>query len=304
VLVVDDDEATRALIVRWLTGAKLVCMEATTGEVALELMRANAASIDAVVLDVMMPGMDGFEVLKRIKQDPATSFVPVVLLTAHATAETDIVTGVDAGAFDHISKPFSGPVLVAKVRAMCERARQERELRRKLVSAEANATIDALTNLTNRRSFEKRLKEEAAHARRHRTPFALVLFDIDHFKAVNDTFGHEEGDRVLVHVASSMRAIVRAEDGAFRYGGEEFALILRACDLEAAVAAVARLHERLKAQPIALGDPARPRVITFSAGVAAATEKNGFSTEDMVGRADAALYRAKRAGRDRTELET
>jgi diguanylate cyclase (GGDEF)-like protein len=303
VLVVDDDEATRTLIVRWLTGAKLMCMEAPNGEVAIDLVRANAGSIDAVVLDVMMPGLDGFEVLRRLKHDPLTAHVPVVILTAHATADTDIVTGVDAGAFDHIAKPFSGPVLVAKVRAMCERARQDRELRRKLMSAEAHATIDALTNLGNRRSFEKRLKEEAAHARRHREPFALVLLDIDHFKVVNDTFGHEEGDRVLVHVADAMRAIVRVEDGAFRYGGEEFSLVFRACDLEAAVAGVARLHERLRRSPIELGDPARPRVVTFSAGVASATEKNAFHTDDMVARADAALYRAKRAGRDRTEIE-
>jgi two-component system cell cycle response regulator len=303
VLVVDDDVALRGLTARWLTNATLRCLEASTGEQAVEVAIANAASLDAIVLDIMMPGIDGFETLRRLKANEATAHIPVVLLTAHATNDKDFIEGADSGAVDHLVKPFKGPVLVAKVRAIVERARNDRDLRVKLRNAEETATIDPLTGLGNRRHFEARFKEEAAHARRHAQPFALVIIDIDHFKSVNDTFGHEEGDRVLVHVADAMRSILRADDAAFRYGGEEFVLILRACEAKNGALAAERLRAALKARPIVLGEgEARvERIVTFSAGVAAASAENGYAVDDLLGRADAALYRAKRGGRDRTE---
>ena len=277
-------------------------LEASGGEAGIELAVSGASTIDAIVLDVMMPGLDGFATLKHLKEAPATAVIPVVLLTAHANGEREVVEGVERGAVDHIAKPFSGPVLVAKVRQICERSRSERELRVKLRQAEQTATVDALTSLGNRRHFESRLREESAHARRHQQPFALVLLDIDHFKSVNDTFGHEEGDRVLVHVADAIRSILRADDTAFRYGGEEFVLMLRACDAERGARAAERLRGALKARPIELGEAGVPRSVTFSAGVASPVAANGFATDDLVSRADAALYTAKRAGRDRIEV--
>jgi len=132
VLVVDDDDALRALVVRWLKKAGLTCIEARSGADALDKAHAMSASLDAIVCDVMMPGLDGFEVVARLKADPATSAIPIVLLTAHASGEADIVRGVELGAVDHLAKPFSGPVLVAKVRAVCERARAARALVAKL----------------------------------------------------------------------------------------------------------------------------------------------------------------------------
>jgi diguanylate cyclase (GGDEF)-like protein len=159
-----------------------------------------------------------------------------------------------------------------------------------------------LTHLGNRRHFEARLKEEAAYATRRKQPFSLVLLDLDHFKAINDTFGHEEGDRVLAHFAETLRSILRQEDAAFRYGGEEFVVLLRATGSAAALTAAERLRAALKGLPVELGDPSVEQVITFSAGVAAADDDNAFETATLVTRADAALYRAKRSGRDRVEL--
>ena len=303
VLVADDDETTRRLIVKWLASAKLTVLEATSGESALESARAHADDLDAIVLDVMMPGIDGYETLSRLKADPATAAIPIALLTAHANQDGDIVRGVESGAVDHLAKPFSGPVLVAKVKALCERSHGERELRKKLKSAEENATVDPLTGLWNRRHFEARLREEDAHARRHQQPFSLVVIDLDRFKSVNDTYGHAEGDRVLCHVAEAMRSILRKEDAAFRYGGEEFVILLRATDRASAARAAERLQRELKARPIALGDAGVAAVITFSAGVASADAGNGFNARDLVARADAALYRAKRKGRDLVETE-
>ncbi len=303
VLVVDDDDSLRMLTTRWLKNAKLHCLEARTGEEAIAVATANAAAIDAIVLDVMMPGIDGFETLRRLKANDETSPLPVVLLTAHATGDKDLIEGAVGGAVDHLVKPFSGPVLVAKVRAIVERSRGERELRLKLRYAEETSTIDALTGLGNRRHFEARFKEEAAYAQRHKQTFSLVLLDIDHFKSVNDTFGHEEGDRVLVHVADVIRSILRADDCAFRYGGEEFVMILRACEPPNGILAAGRLRAAMQASPIELGVAKEPRLITFSAGVAAPSAAADFATHDLVSRADAALYRAKRGGRDRVESD-
>ncbi len=303
VLIVDDDDSLRVLVVKWLTKAGLACIEARSGEEAIESAQSMADGLDAIVCDVMMPGLDGFAVLERLKANAATAAIPVMLLTAHANTEGEIVRGLEGGAVDHLAKPFSGPVLSAKVRALVGRRRGQRSLEKKLRYAEKHATIDSLTGLFNRRHFEVRYAEEAAHTRRHGRPLALVLIDLDHFKAINDTFGHADGDRVLQHVGAAIEGVLRAEDSAFRYGGEEFVFLLRDCSAAAARLVGERLQVSLRGTPIPLGPEAEARTITFSGGVAAAEAKNQFKTEDLVARADQALYRAKRAGRDRLEVE-
>ena len=304
VLVVDDDDATRMLVTRWLGKGGLQLIEARSGDEALTLAATHAEELDAVVLDVMMPGLDGFETCRRLKAEAATAGVPVLLLTAHANDDAQVVKGVEAGAVDHLSKPFSGPVLVAKVKAICDRFQRERSLRTKLEFAERHATVDALTGLFNRRLFDKRLREEIAHSRRHLRPFAVLMVDLDHFKSVNDTFGHGEGDRVLRHVAGCLPKVLREDDMAFRYGGEEFALILRTCTAEAGVVVGERLREVLRQAPIDIGegDIAVTKTVTYSGGIASADATNGFDGESVVARADSALYTAKRTGRDRVVI--
>jgi diguanylate cyclase (GGDEF)-like protein len=306
VLVVDDDDATRMLVTRWLQKGGLTLFEARSGEEALRIAEEHGDELDAVVLDVMMPGLDGFEVCRRLHDLPLTATTPVLLLTAHANDDKQVVLGVEAGAIDHLSKPFSGPVLVAKVKAICARSQRDRVLRSKLEFAERHATVDALTGLFNRRHFDKRLREEIAHAKRHSRPFAVLMIDLDHFKAVNDTFGHAEGDRVLRHVAEAMPKALREDDMAFRYGGEEFALILRSTEAEAAVAVAERLRQLLKSAPILLGtgDGAVSKVVTFSGGLASADQRNEFDGQDVLVRADAALYTAKRGGRDKVVVSS
>jgi two-component system cell cycle response regulator len=303
VLVVDDDDTLRALVVAWLSKSGLACIEARTGEEALERADTLAEGLDAIVCDVMMPGIDGFTVLERLKSNPATADIPVVLLTAHANTETEIIRGVEGGAVEHIAKPFSGRVLAAKVMQLIARHRSQRTLEKKLQFAEKYATVDALTGLFNRRHFDVRLREESAHAKRHCRPLALVMLDLDHFKSVNDTFGHADGDRVLRHVGAAIPTLLRTEDAAFRYGGEEFVLLLRDAEAAAAKIVAERLRARLAELPIALGPEGGKlqRVITFSGGYAVADAANGFSADDLVLRADKALYRAKGAGRDRIE---
>lgn len=301
VLVVDDEPATRMLVAHWLSSAGLRTLQASSGEEALAVLDAAPETIDAILLDVMMPGTDGFEVLRRIKGDPRSRRIPIVFLSA-AAAESDVIRGVQAGAVDYLHKPFSGPILVTKVLAIVERGRVERALEHRLRSAEENATLDMLSGLSNRRGFEERLAEMVANSVRHKEPLALLLVDIDRFKAINDELGHPVGDEAIKHLAGKLREVIRAGDQAFRYGGEEFLLLLHKCDRTGATSIFARLRESLQQAPLALED-GRAVPLSVSGGIATMEPDNGFRLVNLVGRADTALYQAKRGGRDRVCIE-
>jgi diguanylate cyclase (GGDEF)-like protein len=301
VLVVDDDGPTRALVSRWLKNAGFACHEASSGEEAVALLEAEASRYEAIVLDVMMPGMDGFDVIRRVRQMSAAASIPVLFLTA-STGDDDIVRGVEAGAADYLLKPFSGPVLVAKIKAVRERSRAEWMLRSKLRAAEQSATTDGLTGLLNRRCFDERLVELVALAGRHHEPLALLMLDIDRFKSINDELGHPAGDRALRFFADRIRRVLRLGDLAFRYGGEEFALVLQRCDTIGGMGVYDRLRDELRKTSVDLGHGAS-RVIAASGGLATMERENDFRGSELVARADAALYRAKHGGRDRLEVE-
>jgi two-component system cell cycle response regulator len=301
VLVVDDDHDTCTMTARQLARANFHCVQAVSGEQAVERAYLDADAIDAIVLDVKMHDIDGFEVARRLHRSDRTSDIPILFVSGQATLESDVVRGVESGAYDYLSKPVSPAVLVAKVRSATERGRRERELRKQLRFAEAHATTDPLTGLFNRWNMEARLVEECAYVKRHHKPLAVVMIDLDYFKSINDTYGHTAGDRVLVHVADCIRSVLRQHDSAYRYGGEEFLLLLRECDALRAGTVADRLRLELRRQHGKLAEDAV--TLTFSAGIAAADERNGFRYDELVVRADAALYRAKRDGRNRVEIE-
>ena len=307
ILVVDDDEPTRKAVIHHMTTLAMRVAQAETGARAIEVATEKALTLDCILLDVTLPpsgaGTDSWEVLKKLRQDPETASIPVLLLTDGTPNEADLMRMIEQGVLDYVTKPLSGLLLCAKVRLVCERSRTQRELKNKLQFALDNAAHDGLTGLFNRRYFDRRLKEESAHAKRHRRAFAIVMLDLDHFKLVNDTYGHEDGDRVLRHIAEVAQAQLREDDVPCRYGGEEFVLLLRGTTGMAARAVANRLRANLAAKPIALGPKGEPRHITFSAGVAAADERNAYNADNIVSRADAALYRAKKAGRNRVETE-
>ena len=301
VLVVDDDDETRLLVMTALAMGQVRCTEASSGEDALVHATTHPEGIDVIVLDVCLPGIDGIEVLRRLKASPITSHIRVIMVTGSATLDRDIVTASEIGASDHLAKPCSPAVLLAKVRALRDHARSERALREDLHFASMHAMSDPLTGLFNRRNFEARMRESSAHAVRHEEPFAVVMLDLDNFKSVNDEHGHEDGDRVLVHFSEALRSVMRAGDSAFRYGGDELVLILRACDAARAADVANRLRDHLRAHPFRFANGSE-RPITFSAGTASAQATESFAGENLVRRADLALYRAKAAGRDRVEL--
>jgi two-component system, cell cycle response regulator len=302
VMVLGDD-ATRKVVLLHLATLGLQGIQVETCERALEVAVRKAGALDCVVVDLALVGADPLAFTRALREHEETAAIPVLAISARPLTEPEMVRTIEAGAIDVVTKPISGTLLCAKVRAVCDRSRSQRELRNKLQFALENAATDPLTGLFNRRYFERRLRQETAHAQRHKRPFAIVMIDLDNFKKVNDTFGHEEGDRVLRHVAESVSGALREDDVACRFGGEELVLLLRGTDAPAARVVANRLRATLAAKPVALGPASEALQVTFSAGVAAADERNGFAVEDVLGRADAALYRAKRAGRNRVEME-
>jgi len=303
VLVVEDEENVRRDMLRHLSNLAIVGAQAESGERALTVAAEKCTTLDCILLDLTLPGLDGWEVMRRLRADPETASIPVMVVCDKNPDEEQMLKILESGAIDHVTKPISGMLLCAKVRAVCDRSRSQRELKNKLQFALENAAHDPLTGLFNRRYFERRLREEAAHARRHKRPFAIIMLDLDHFKLVNDTYGHEDGDRVLIHVAETIGHALREDDVACRYGGEELVLLLRSTPGTAARVVANRLRTALAEKGLALGAKKEMKHITFSAGVAAADERNDFDAKDIVARADQALYRAKRAGRNRVEME-
>jgi diguanylate cyclase (GGDEF)-like protein len=302
VCVVDDDRPSRALAARWLEHAGFRVLQAEDGRAALTMIEKNADVLGVILLDVMMPQLDGFEVLELVRKNPATALIPVVFLTAHATDEDYVVRGIEGGADEHLTKPFKGKVLVAKVRALYRRRLSQLGLDQRLRAAEALAFTDALTGLSNRRAFDPQLRVESTFSERHHQPFALLMLDLDYFKSVNDEFGHPEGDRVLKYVAECILRTMRGSDQAFRLGGEEFAILLRGCDREAGFRAASRFRDCIGKCEFAFSNGSS-RLITTSVGVAFCDVSNDFRVANMLARADAALYRAKQLGRNRAELE-
>jgi two-component system, cell cycle response regulator len=253
---------------------------------------ARSEQPDLILLDVRMPGSDGFEVCHRLKANLETADAAVIFLSAAEDTETK-VRGFDLGAVDYVVKPFEAPELRARVRAALRTQRYLGLLARE-------ARIDGLTGLGNRRYLQDALDRAMASARRRSRGFCLVMVDVDHFKRLNDRFGHPFGDLVLQHLGAVLRAAVRGEDVACRYGGEEFALLLLDADLEQAAVVCDRVHAGLAAMGIAFEGQAVP--VTASLGVASCIGRlDGPSpASEILEAADQALYAAKESGRNRT----
>jgi two-component system cell cycle response regulator len=274
VLLVDDSETQRAMIARSLEKGGFKVTTAVNGLDCLSVL--GELRPDIVLLDVVMPGIDGWETLDRIRQ---TNGVPVIMLTARAE-EIDRVRGLRAGADDYIGKPFQQDELEARIEAVMRRA----DLGRR----------DALTGLSNRRTFDEHLDSMLAQERKTGQAFALVIFDIDHFKAINDTQGHPEGDRVLQDVARIAARQLRAGEQIFRIGGEEFGIVIPG-DGKTGV----RVAERVRAA--VQDEPREPRLPTLSAGVASFPH-DATTREALFQAADLALYAAKQGGRNAVSL--
>jgi two-component system, cell cycle response regulator len=290
VLAIDDSPEIHTLLDVRLRPESLVVKHAFGAEEGIAA--ATACQPDLILLDVDMPGMGGLEVCSILKADPTTTMVPVIFLTGAEAVETK-VRGFDLGAVDYVTKPFDAAELRARVRAALRTKRFQDML-------SARARVDGLTGLWNRGYFNERLADEVGAYRRHGRDVSLVLLDVDHFKRVNDDYGHPFGDLVLQRIGETLAACSRGVDAACRYGGEELALVLPDTSPEQAALLAERVREAIAAIEL------RPRgakvQITASFGVASARDlsaHDGVTAEALVAKADRALYTAKNAGRNR-----
>jgi diguanylate cyclase (GGDEF)-like protein len=293
VLIADDDPDILSLLGVLLEKEGYEVVQAADGLEALRLAGEHAP--DLCVLDVSMPGADGYAVCREL-QARGPSAPSVIFLTAHAHT-TARVGGLDAGAVDYVVKPFNGEELMARIRA----ALRTKTARDALV---VEATTDPLTGLHNRSHLEAVADDLVALADRGERPISCLMIDLDHFKAINDTYGHAAGDEVLKEAARRFSRAVRRSDVLVRYGGEEFVVLLPDTDSSGAVTMAARLRLSLEAAPVAFSEPdSDPVTIPVRASVGVASWQPSMDgAAGLISLADKALYRAKALGRDRVEL--
>jgi diguanylate cyclase (GGDEF)-like protein len=294
ILVVDDHEDNIELLRARLEARGYEIHAASDGQAALD--QVERVLPDLILLDVMMPKMDGMEVVRRLKADKNLPFIPVIMQTALDTTANK-VEGLDAGADDYITKPINFAELEAKVNALLRIKKLETELSQANDKLRRISLTDGLTEIDNRRCLEERLHEMWEHSVRLHEPVALIMCDIDKFKLVNDKYGHQAGDSVLKDVAKLLKDEARQIDRVGRYGGEEFLLILQGTVLDAAVTFAERLREKVEGHTFTFTGGTLRR--TISCGVAASPHPRVKDQEELLKAADAALYVAKETGRNR-----
>jgi diguanylate cyclase (GGDEF)-like protein len=291
VLVADDDAVNRQVLGELLKPEYTVLL-AKNGEQALEL--AARHSPDLILLDVVMPDMDGYEVLGRLRADPQTEHISVIFISGLDRPE-DEANGLNMGASDYIAKPFNATVVTARVALHLQVVRQRRMLERL-------ANIDGLTELANRRRFDEVFAAEWQRARAGSRPLSLALLDIDCFKQYNDQYGHPAGDRVLRSVARSAASFMRRPtDLAARYGGEELVMLMPDTDAAQAQHLVGCIRQAILELTIAHGASQVAPVLTVSVGGATLLDFEAETAPELLQAVDQQLYRAKHAGRNRVE---
>jgi two-component system, cell cycle response regulator len=300
VLVAEDDPTSRHKLKSVLTKAGYEVVDACDGEQAWQLLQTGNPPRLAI-LDWMMPGMDGLEVCRRVRQGASEQYVYLILLTSNDRKQ-DVVRGMEAGADDYLTKPFDTAELKVRLRA----GERILDLQQRLIAAQESlrvqATHDPLTGLWNHGEILDILRREVERAQRERSTLAVVMADVDHFKAINDTHGHLAGDAVLREVASRLLHGVRPYDPVGRYGGEEFLIVVPGCNPDTAVNQAERLRESIGSCPIPAGEASILATLSLGITVMTATATVKLNHHALLKAADEALYLAKKNGRNRVEV--
>ena len=299
ILVIDDTNPIRQQILHTLRGAELFDnhFEAANGIEGFKILLTE--KIDLVLCDVEMPGMDGFKFLNMVNSRKELRDIPVLLLTSHNELETKI-RGLEQGASDYLTKPFSPEELLARVKIHLKIKTLQDHLKESNQRLLQISLTDPLTELNNRRYLMETLEKEFERSQRSNHPCAFLMIDLDHFKQVNDTYGHQQGDEVLQATAREIKRQLRQYDFAARFGGEEFALLLPETSPAEALMVAERLRQSIC--DIQFTGPSSELTITTSIGISALPHNKIGSVEDLIRLADEALYTAKDNGRNRVEI--
>ena len=305
ILIAEDDAVSRTILHRAVEKFGHECLAAEDGQKAWELYR-ETPEVDAIISDWMMPGMDGLELCRKVREEAKPrGYTYFIFLTALGDRD-HLRIGLEAGADDYLFKPLDRDELQVRLIS----ARRVTELHRRLAFQNVEleklnrelfeqSREDALTQLGNRLRLRDELEALRGRVQRYDHNYSAVLCDVDHFKPYNDHYGHLAGDEVLRKVAQTIAAHCRSGDTAYRYGGEEFLIILPEQDRDSAVEVADRLRQAVEELGIPHEAKDPPGVVTISAGVAALPAGTSKSAANLLGDADAALYRAKQSGRNR-----
>jgi len=289
VLIVDDNPADIHVLAEALR-SECIIKTAASGQAALAIAHEEEQPA-MILLDIMMPEMDGYEVCRRLKNDPVTKDIPVIFVTAKDESEDEAI-GLNLGAADYISKPFFLPIVKARVRIQLS-------LKIKTELLQSLAHIDGLTHIPNRRSFDETFDAEWRRALRSKAGIAVCMMDIDHFKEYNDHYGHGAGDQCLKQVAQALASTVnRASDMIARYGGEEFVAIIADANHEGAKLIADRCRARIEQLNLPHAFSPTTGQVTISVGFASITASAHATQKDLLEAADKALYEAKKTGRN------
>jgi len=292
VLIVDDVVKNLQVLGNILGKEKYRVAAANNGEKAIIV--ADSSSPDLILLDIMMPGINGYETCRRLKENPKTKEIPVIFLTAKNELD-DIVKGFEIGAVDYVTKPFNSVELLARVKTHLELKISRDMLRAKKELLEKLVITDGMTGLYNHRYIIDSLAARITEAKRYKQPLSAAMLDIDYFKKVNDNHGHFFGDFVLVKIASIIEETIRKTDIAGRYGGEEYLIIFTNTDKKSAFATLERIRKTIEAQKWGK----EGFVVTISGGVC---ELEDQDYSKLIMKADELLYKAKENGRNRIEI--
>jgi len=289
VLIVDDEKAN-IIALTSILGQDYTVYAAKNGQDAIQV--AKKFLPDVVLLDILMPEIDGYETFCRLKNDVDTQSIPIIFVTGLANVEHE-EKGLDLGASDYICKPFTPSIVRLRVRNQIKIVNQIRIINHL-------STTDQLTGVPNRRSFNIQVNKEWGRTMRDKTPLSLLLLDIDRFKSFNDTYGHQQGDVVLQSIALSLtESLRRSSDFVARWGGEEFAVLLPNTDLNGALEIAERIRRNVEKSPITIAN-GQTAIVTVSIGATSVIPTQECCQDAFICQADKALYAAKESGRNRT----
>ncbi len=294
IFMVDDRQSSYERIVATLSSEHSVDVESDPGEA---LFHAAEGNYDLLIVSLGLQNFDGLRLCSQLRSLERTRNVPILAI-AEADNNAQLVRGLEIGVNDYLIRPVDKNEMLARVRTQIKKKRYTERLRDNVQLSIEMAITDALTGLFNRRYMETHLATLVEQAAARGKPIAVLVVDIDHFKAVNDTHGHDAGDDVLREFALRIRKSIRNIDLACRYGGEEFVIVMPETEMAVAAMVAERLRRRIATQPFAIQQGARNLEVTISIGIAA-LGASGDNAAAILKRADLALYRAKRDGRNR-----
>ncbi|MEW5806434.1 MAG: diguanylate cyclase [Acidobacteriota bacterium] len=306
ILIVDDEKDNVNCLARWFEREGLDIISAYDGQHALDMVEKHHP--DLIILDIIMPGLDGLEVARRLKADSMFWSIPIIMLTAKHEMKNK-VEGFRIGVDDYVTKPFDFEEVDARIKAMLRKRELYLELEKKKLQLDQTnlklkemAITDDKTSLFNHRYFLNKLKEEFKRTKRYGTSLSIIMLDLDDFKEINDIHGHQRGDRILREVGRIIQSNARETDFVARYGGEEFAVILPNSDAQMAKQVAERIRKAVSVH--VFKEEKSSLAMTISAGIATFPDNAMIKNADeLIHSADAALYMAKKKGKNRTEID-